>query len=197
MDEYYAKGGDAQFQTRLNDLVRGSTIWDVGGNKGGFAEAALAQGMRVIAFEPMPDLVEHLQQRFKGNSRFEVRPYALTATGGALSLARSGAHDSATSAFSGKDGLQVPARTLDAALQGSPPVVDMITINCEGCEFEVMESMVDQHLTSRFRIIQIQFHPGLVQDDLQRRCAIQERLHETHELGWSIPWIWERWVLRA
>ena len=74
--------------------------------------------------------------------------------------------------------------------------VDLLQINCEGCEWEVLETVIgSREVANTFGRIQVQFHPGAewVDDKLERYAVIQDELTQTHSLVYDQPWIWQMW----
>ena len=71
--------------------------------------------------------------------------------------------------------------------------VDLIKINIEGAEYELLERVIDSGATSRFKVLQIQFHDFVV-DAIARRDKIRGVLALTHTLKYDYPFIWEEWV---
>ncbi len=71
--------------------------------------------------------------------------------------------------------------------------IDFLNINCEGCEFDLLESIIYQGVLPKINTIQVQFHPGLVVNGTSRRCHIRQILDQNFKENYNIPWIWERW----
>ena len=74
--------------------------------------------------------------------------------------------------------------------------VDLLQINCEGCEWEVLETVIgSREVANTFGRIQVQFHPGAewVDNKLERYAVIQDKLTQTHSLVYDQPWIWQMW----
>lgn len=77
--------------------------------------------------------------------------------------------------------------------------VDLLTMNCEGCEFEALEMLLSTNLVEHFKNIQFATHstiPG-IQKPLERYCAIQQLLSRTHRPTYQYKFIWESWRRRG
>ncbi|XP_061177718.1 uncharacterized protein LOC133186498 [Saccostrea echinata] len=73
--------------------------------------------------------------------------------------------------------------------------IDLLTINCEGCEFEVLETLISTNLIEKFDFIQFQPHyfaPN-IGNFLCRYCSLRQLLARTHELVYDFPLVWEAW----
>ncbi|CAF3904236.1 unnamed protein product [Rotaria sordida] len=74
--------------------------------------------------------------------------------------------------------------------------LNLLHINCEGCEYDVIERLIKKNLTKYIRIIQFGSHrPLSIRSSINRRyCCLQQMLSMTHHLEFGIPWAWERWL---
>ena len=82
----------------------------------------------------------------------------------------------------------------------SNPIDGQLTVlhvNCEGCEYDVLERLVDTSLIKYIRYVQFGSHrPVSIQSTIaERYCSLQEKLNKTHRMEYGLPWGWERWVL--
>lgn len=71
----------------------------------------------------------------------------------------------------------------------------LISINCEGGEYELLEAILDFGLVKRFQRFQIQFH-RVIPDAEERRNKIRERLSETHTCTFNEDFCWEGWEIK-
>ncbi|CAF1496499.1 unnamed protein product [Didymodactylos carnosus] len=80
----------------------------------------------------------------------------------------------------------------------NPGEFDLLHMNCEGCEYDVLERLIETNLIRYIRIIQFGSHrPKAIRATIdQRYCCIQQQLTYTHEKQFGIPWGWERWNRR-
>ena len=72
--------------------------------------------------------------------------------------------------------------------------ISLLHMNCEGCEWELLESIIenDEHLN--ISVIQFGSHyfPE-VKDIAARYCKVREQLSKTHRMVYGQSWAWERW----
>jgi hypothetical protein len=88
-------------------------------------------------------------------------------------------------------------KQVDSNLNAVNGELTLMHMNCEGCEYEVLERLIDTHLIKHVRYLQFGTHRPLpIQSTIaERYCSLQEKLSNTHMREFGIPWGWERWVL--
>ena len=188
-------GGDKTRYSFHTYLSPNSLVIEVGGYTGVDIKkmTELHGPFKTLLFEPI----------FHGEARknlegldVEVYPYGL---GGSTRIATFGVQGDATKPL--KDGGEVAQiRQFSVVIEELYiSRIDLLQINCEGCEWEVLESLLNDKQTHIFQHIQVQFHPSAdwVEDQLVRYAAIQDRLTRTHELLYDQPWIWQLWQLKS
>ena len=72
--------------------------------------------------------------------------------------------------------------------------IDLFHVNCQGCEYPVLEYLLRSRWITRIRHLLIQFHNN-VDDYITRRCTLRAQLTHTHKLVWDAPFVWERFDL--
>jgi len=146
-------------------------------------------GFRVLLFEPV--FHREAQENLR-NEQVEVYPYGLGKTSREIffDISGDGTHPSS-------GGLKGQVKSFTSVLvELKIDRVDLLQINCEGCEWEVLEAAIETiHV---FHHIQVQFHQNAdwVENKLERYAKIQDRLTQTHELVFDHPWIWQLWRLK-
>jgi|ERR1700722_5206826 len=175
------------------DLTPQSLVWNVGGFDGSFASQIHDKyKCTVEVFEPMPDFAWNLDVKFQGNRKIIVHHFGLGGRDGTCRMfwkgSMSGIH------CDGKS-FTVLVKSINRFSDGLNKPIDLLEINIEGMEFELLESVIDEGIASRFRHIQVQFH-GVVANNQQRKQEIREGLLKTHNLAFDDPWVWERYSLK-
>lgn len=87
--------------------------------------------------------------------------------------------------------------------------LDLLHVNCEGCEYDVVEGLQDAGVLASVEQVQIATHllewPSSTFEDsivqtmqlsIRRYCDMHRILALTHERSFGLPWVWERWTLR-
>ncbi len=90
-ETYRRLGTYAGERRRLMDfyrplIPRGSTVFDVGANRGNFADAYLRLGLKVYAIEPNPACIREMEQLYGRKVAFEIVPCGLGAEPGEAEL---------------------------------------------------------------------------------------------------------------
>lgn len=169
-------------------LQESSVVIEVGGYTGvDIKKMREKYGLfKTLLFEPI--FHEQARENLKGLG-VEIYPYGLGAHARTLFFSDEG--DATRPTSSGKSG---EIRSFSEVLKAlSITKVDLLQINCEGCEWEILETIL--LMPHVFQRIQVQFHAGAewVENRLSRYGIIQDRLTETHELLYDHPWIWQLW----
>jgi FkbM family methyltransferase len=196
LGDFYRSGGNPRLWRGL-PLGSSSLAIDAGGYIGEWtAEIVARYGCRVIVFEPIPQFVATLRDRFGTNDHVDIRSVGLSGSAGRVTFTVSGA---ATSAFrGGQVGTAVEAELVDvrdvfASLGGRS--VDCLALNIEGSEYDVLERMVACDLIRSVGCFVIQFH-DVGPDAPRRRERAREALARTHRMVFEFPFVWERWDRR-
>merc|ERR1719401_2933417 len=76
-------------------------------------------------------------------------------------------------------------------------VPDVVNINCEGCEYAVMQRIADKGWLGKIPFIQLSWHtPSGVQDRLAKRCRIEQALMQSYKRVYHSYPGWVGWKLR-
>ena len=72
--------------------------------------------------------------------------------------------------------------------------LDLLHVNCEGCEYEMLENIIKAGIHWRIKIIQFGSHffseiPRLT----ERFCVIRSELKKSHRMVYGLAFGWERW----
>ena len=161
----------------------------------------------VHIYEPVPAFFTELQRNWAGTS---------------ATLHNVGLGSSARDAFINEKDLQGQAtfvmgapqtgaagssrmRILDGAtelasfLHAGSPQIDILHLNCEGCEWDLLKRLASESLLHKIAVIQISFHnygEHGIGKLLFEYCLIREALLVTHSPSVAVPFAWERWVRR-
>ena len=85
-------------------------------------------------------------------------------------------------------------RETGAAVTGH---IDLIHVNCEGCEWEMLRELVRSGLAAKVQVVQFGTHFFHEISDIGRKyCEIDSGLSKTHSAAFQQPFGWERWVLK-
>ena len=188
---------------------------DVGVNTGEDLRFFTARGPHdVIAFEPIPRLYNAIKARTSdgGTGRYEWFNFGLGDSNTSMVICDEGqsTRGEGSSVFQvnkkGKNCFDIDIRpagpTLANILNGRQ--VDLIVINCEGCEYALLESVLStKNLVIQFDKILLSRHSinkdkGFQKKNrfVERYCNIEALLKKTHTRDFVFPWIWESWSLK-
>ncbi|KAL3885241.1 hypothetical protein ACJMK2_025329 [Sinanodonta woodiana] len=173
---------------------------EIGGNRGDDAtEFVKLYNPRYIILEPLEEYFNILKEKFKNNSRVTVVNVGLGIKNEVAMVNIEGFHADATSKFLGSNG-KTPLYIANATkflmnLGVGLFHVDLLTSNCEGCEYEVLETILSTNLINYIKNFQFATHSTLkgLEDPLGRYCKIQELLRRTHKPTYQYRLIWESW----
>lgn len=194
----------------LNRPGGAKTVIEVGGNIGVDAQAIIDRySPRIFVFEPIPDLCEKLKVNLKpkgGNTEIHVSCYGL---GGGVSrpetfyLREDPTHSQGdVGSFKQPDSTnhihtRVQIKAYHEAMAEHhlrDHDVQLLTINCEGCEFELLEYLTFVGTAAHFEEIQLAWHPISIPQVMERRCRLRTLLSRTHRMTYSFWFNWESWL---
>jgi FkbM family methyltransferase len=154
LKEYVIK----EFETSKNDVVI-----DIGGHVGLFALYAsmMSPNGRIISIEPYSQNFSLLKENVIKNNLNNIIPVnkAITNSNKNIELFIDDNDDSAHSIYNnGKNSIQIESTTLEAIMNENQILeCDMLKIDCEGAEFDIIESLSNKEL-SKIRKIALEYH---------------------------------------
>lgn len=176
------------------------TIWYIGANKHGRDGVRLQNDYpcSIDVFEPVPEYAAQLQANWADVPRSTVHPYGLgssTRTVGGVNLAGESTF-AMESSSTGNGGTELLIRSIkDVWVELGSPRVDLLHVNCEGCEWEMWETLLDEGLVQQMETVQFGTHWFPQVKDIEKRyCAIEGRMKETHSIAFKQAFGWERWI---
>ncbi len=143
LKEYEIEG----FEIRENDL-----IIDIGGHVGLFALYASLRCLKgkIISIEPHPKNFSLLKENMNNNNFLKTRLVnkAITNSNEGIKLFIDSLDDSAHSIYGmGKESIQIKSITLSNIMsENNFSKCDFLKIDCEGAEFEIMQSLSDEEV---------------------------------------------------
>jgi FkbM family methyltransferase len=190
----------------------GEVIIDIGSYIGADLVSFLRkapQNVTVHTFEPVAAYRTKLARRVhtlvhSGRGRLHVHPIGLGRSNHTACFASKRAAatdevsadqaDSSNAAGSTCGAIRDAAATLQSFAR-----VDIMQINCEGCEYDVLERLLEQPAVLQVvRSLEVQFHLDWgVQKNTSRYCRIESGLRsQGFRLDYRHPFLWERWARR-
>ena len=192
-----------------NLLNSSSLIVEVGGNRGHdtvkFIELYNAT---IISYEPLKEMCKNLSKLFNYYPRAEFHPYGFGGRARFLKIEPNDAGNAGTSIFrpltSPNSSLIQEIELLDIVkvmnkirhTRTKDGIIDMLSINCEGCEFEILPALILNDMLQYFRIIQFASHTNLVPSASCIYCQIEQALERTHRVNYHYTMLWEGWVMK-
>lgn len=178
------------------DLDENSIIFDVGGYKGEFARDIFCKyGCNIHVFEPLQEFFDICAQRFIKNKKVQSYHFGLANRTFNTDIHIS---DNASSIFN-VEGVKTNIRLesiCDFVSEKNIDSIDLIKINIEGGEYDLLDSLIENKLITKFKNIQVQFHDFVIHNPRDRMEIIQKELIKTHELTYQYDFVWENWKLK-
>jgi FkbM family methyltransferase len=165
-----------------------SVVFDVGGYAGIFMREIARHGdPRIFTFEPV-SLYYHKLTEFESD-KVRIFHYGVGDSDRSQSIGILGDSSSVFKPSNVSEVVQI--RSLSGVIARlNISRIDLIKINIEGCEYELLDHILDTGLVTMMQNIQVQFH-DFVPDAVTRRDAIRQRLTVTHHLTYDYPFAWE------
>jgi FkbM family methyltransferase len=170
------------------DLSRSSVVMDVGGYKGNFTASILDKFNCIVdVYEPVKAFAIEIGQRFQDNEYVTVHNCALEDRDYTASIA---GMDEGSSIFFPCDTNAEKVEVRDIVKEIKD--IDLLALNGEGCEYPVLERLIETGKIKSIKNILVQFHI-FVPDAENRRNKIREELRKTHNEKFNYAFCWEAW----
>jgi FkbM family methyltransferase len=193
-------------RTHHTYLVPGkSIVIEVGGNIGDTAQVFLDmyKPKHYVILEPIRLLHRQLLRRFRFYNNAIIYNIGLGSSNKEIMVNIEGKNGVATSQWgqSGKGSSSlkvVNATQFFEKLGVGNFMVDLITINCEGCEYDLLETLLSTHFVYYFKNIQFGSHTKIkgLPDPVGRYCRLQQLLRRNHVMTYQHIFTWENWQLK-
>lgn len=177
-------------------------IVDFGANEGGDSKIFLDtyKPLKMHLVEPLPQLATFLNQKFVDeieNRKIFIHNVAIGSESKNVRMV----FDGQGSSISDNGNITVIQRTF----ADMKDVIDMdkevalVNINCEGCEWSLLEELITNNIIPRIKVIQFATHVNIIDRvpnlHKSRYCRIRREISKTHKMtSDSVFWAWERWI---
>ena len=188
VQKWFSHDGDNTH--RMNyDLNENSVVLDLGGFHGEWANKIWHKyNCFIYVFEPIPNLYEYINERFKDNEKIKVFNFGISDVDKTIGITLN--NDGSSFYLEGQDKVECSVKSVyKFFVENNIKKVDLMKINIEGDEYPVMKSLLDTGLIDR---IQVQFH-DFIPNCVELRKSIHERISKTHELTYNYEFVWENW----
>ena len=178
------------------------SIWEVGAN----IHAAdsrrfmdLFPGCYFHAYEPVPTFATQLEaywRKHPGSHQLNIHHYGLGAKTYSFTMREEDVMGESTfidEATSGSVRIQI--KNFAQAVQEARGVPSLISLNCEGCEWVLINEGLDAGFFQQVPIIQIGWHNygQEIGKRVVQLCELRARLSLSHDLVSGVAFGWERW----
>ena len=189
-------GWDEVLFRNLN-LNKESKVLVLGGYKGASTlEYRKRFDSNVLALEPIQNYFEILENKFVSDSKVSIQNLALAAATGKIEIY---INDDSTGFYEKKSssGLETITCVGVRDFFVAPfEIFDLIEMNIEGAEYEVLNSILQLNLQTKFKTFLIQFHRNIPSFESKRE-SIRRALEISHKQVFCYDYVWERWDLKT
>lgn len=164
---------------------------------------------QIHAYEPIPQLATSLRNNFASNPKITVHGFGVSDTDTTATFTFStgnrpgheGESSSGVNTTVAGTPVQVQLRDVNAVLSevraaaGRNP--DVVSVNCEGCEYAVLRRMAETGWLQVVRYVQLSWHTANgVPDRVSARCGIESELRLQYQPVWWSDYGWQAWQLK-
>jgi FkbM family methyltransferase len=190
----YTDDGHNELLFSSVQLSSKSLLFDVGEYKGETLDRFNQASPLMYLYEPVPKYAKELEKKF---------PYAFVGNFGLGPKEKEAyieVHDGWGEASHLVDHpndatITVKIRLIDSLIADmGPSFIDLFIVNCEGCEYYVLQELIKTGVIKRIKVVMIQFHKNNPTSYIER-CTLLSTLSYTHTATYSLPWIWDIWKL--
>jgi FkbM family methyltransferase len=173
------------------DIKPGDLVWDAGGFEGAWSRDIFERyGIKPLVFEPVPGYAADL--RAKG---FHVEQVGLSDYDHEATITVAGDRSSTFEmGYQGTDKVKIKLRDISAVIGNAK--IAVLKLNCEGCEYALLDRLIATGKISQVGTLLIQFH-CFVEQYGEKYLALKRAMLHTHSLAWRESFVWERWNRNA
>jgi galactoside 2-L-fucosyltransferase 1/2 len=146
--------------------------------------------MSFYIYEPITVALKVLMSNYKNTKNVHIMQAGVGQSTGVLCVSGTG---DAIATRLGKCQNGVPV--IDVAEVLEPLThVDLLHINCEGCEVPIIERVlgIDRQIKNKVDAIEVQFHPQHI--SVEEYCRVATKLYsDGFRLTYHFAWVWELW----
>jgi FkbM family methyltransferase len=186
---------------RFHGAKEAKVIVDIGGNAGTDVSVFLQHNpkARIFTFEPVPSFAEGLKTTFADKPNVVVQNVGMSNKNAQVEFIMEGVGTTGVDHNVQGEHVQVKLRDVDEILawvqKETGQVPDLLNMNCEGCEYAVMERLREKGWLEKLRFIQLSWHLASdVEDRVAKRCKVEDQLWQTHQRTFKSGYGWVGWT---
>ena len=178
------------------------SIWEVGANvKANDSRRFMNifKGCQFHAYEPVPMFVTELVESWSttpGEYHLHIHPYGLGISNRSFTMKEEDILGESTFIQEQTSGnVEIQIKSFAHAARDAGGIPSLISINCEGCEWDLVREGLDADFLQHVNVIQIGWHNYGDHFGLRvlQLCELRRRLSLSHDFVGGIAFGWERW----
>jgi FkbM family methyltransferase len=174
------------------DLTTEDFVVDIGAYRGQWvADMFTRYQCHLAAVEPVEEFAADIKAKYAINTRISLHRLGLGAQDRVETIQVQG--DASSMHLTKGVSHQIQIRDVSGWLRKQPwPVVALMSINCEGGEYEIIPRLIETGEIARVKRLLVQFHQ-VDGSSGNARERIREALMQTHREIYCYPFLWEYW----
>lgn len=195
--KWFEDNGD--FTHRINyDLNSASIVFDIGGYEGTWSEKIYNKyNCNLYIFEPIKKYYDLIYNKFNKFNNIKIYNFGMSNKDEEIKIYHSNDCSSIYREFINFQDIEnIKLKNFCKFLiNENIKEINLIKINIEGCEYNLLDHIIQNNLHLNIKNIQVQFHDFIV-DSKSRRNYIRENLKKSHKLTYDYEFVWENWQLK-
>lgn len=170
-----------------------SIVIDIGGYKGFFSDEIISlYDPTIYILEPVQEYFLILKNKYAKNKKVKIFNFGLSDKNITRDIYLSG--DGSSLIKKGNKSEKI--KLVDTAIFFKKiGLVDLVSINIEGSEYEVLDKLISTSLINNIKYLQVQFHE-FIPNSIKMRNSIVKLILKTHKIKYSYPFVWESFELK-
>jgi len=194
-EKWFNDGGDDKFRYSY-PLDTTSTVLDLGGFEGNWSNKINnLYSPNLHIFEPIKKYYTNIKQKFINFNNIKIYNFGLSNKNQTVKI---NLNDDASSihALKTNNFENIELKDIVEFLKEENIIkVDLLKINIEGCEYELLDRLIETNMLTCFKNIQVQFHI-FIDKAIEKRDKIRQHLQKTHIETYNYNFVWENWKLK-